>query len=167
MLRGLCLVIFVGVLAGSSLGQQAGAAPGTSASTIPEGEAHFTPDQLKDYYLVYTNPDVRYLRTLFNAYLEHIGGHEDEFSYLSKWDSEYYRSKFTVCSRDGNIFGGTFITLMFQDKPDKIFIAWVYPEGGAQKLRLKAFDLGNYSDEDIRRTKIRYRAFLQDKEHAM
>jgi hypothetical protein len=37
------------------------------ASKIPEGEAHFTAEQLEEYYLVYKNPDVRHPRTLFDA----------------------------------------------------------------------------------------------------
>ena len=146
---------------------QGGSTSGSGQSSIPEGEAHFTPDQLKEYYLVYTNPDVRYLRTLFDDYLNKISGHEDEYKILSSWASEYYRSKFMVCSQDPNPFGGTLITLMFQSKPDKIFVAWVYPEGAARELRLRAFDLGKYNDEDIRRTRIRYRTLLEDKDHTM
>ena len=33
-----------------------------TTSKIPEGEARFTQKQLEQYYLVYKNPDVRYLR---------------------------------------------------------------------------------------------------------
>jgi hypothetical protein len=41
----------------------------SKASKIPDGEAQFTPEQLEQYYLVYKHPDVRYLRTLFDSYL--------------------------------------------------------------------------------------------------
>jgi len=42
----------------------------SSGSKIPDGEAQFTQEQLQEYYLIYKNPDVRYLRTLFDVYLK-------------------------------------------------------------------------------------------------
>ena len=144
--------------------------PATSnppASPIPDGEAHFTPEQLNEYYLVYTNSDVRYLRELFGAYLRNETGTKDEFNLLKKWSSDYYRSKFVVFSRDESTFGGTFITIIFQDRPDKVFVAWVYPEGSARKLTLRGWDLGKFTDEDIKRIRVRYRELLEDKKHAM
>lgn len=136
-------------------------------STIPAGEAHFTPEQLKDYYLVYSNSDVRYLRQVFNEYLDKKPVTEDEANLLKKWDSDYYRSKFVVFSRDKNTFGGTLIRIMFQGRPDKVFVAWVYTEGAAQTLTLRAFDADKFSEEDVKRIRVRYRTFLDDKEHAM
>jgi len=52
---------------------------------------------------------VRYLRTLFEAYLNGSGGTELEHQLLGKWNKDYYRSKFVVLSREGNMFGGTLI----------------------------------------------------------
>ncbi len=137
------------------------------SSNIPLWEAHFTPEQLQSYYLVYKNPDVRYLRTVFNAYLHGATGEDEEFKLLSKWDKDYYHSKFVVLSRNGNTFGGTLITIIFQGRPDKVFVAWVYAEGAERNLTLRAFDLGNFTDEDIRRIRMRYKKLLEDKVHAM
>jgi hypothetical protein len=136
-------------------------------STIPAGEAHFTPEQLKEYYLVYKNPDVLYLRELFGAYLRGASGKEEEFNLLKKWESEYYKSKFVVMSRDKGTFGGTFITFIFQDRQDKVFVAWVYPDGSEQKLTLRALDPGKFNEEDLRRIRLRYKTLLNDKDHAM
>jgi hypothetical protein len=136
-------------------------------SKIPDGEAQFTPEQLEQYYFVYKNPDVRYLITLFDAYLKNSGGTEQERPAVDKWNKEYFRSKFIVLSRTGNTFGGTLITVLFLDRPDKVFVAWVYPEGEDKKLTLKAFDAGDFSDEDVRRIKIRYKKIIEDKTHAM
>jgi hypothetical protein len=122
---------------------------------------------MKDYYLVYKNADVRYLRRVFDGYLRGARVTEEEAESLGKWDKAYYRSKFVVLSRDNNTFGGTFITIMFQDRPDKVFVAWVYPEGSRRRLTLKGLDLGRFTEEDIRRMRIRYRRFLEDKVHAM
>ena len=136
-------------------------------SKIPNGELQFTSEQLDQYYFVYKNPDVRYLRTLFDAYLKSSGGTEQERQAMDKWNREYFQSKFVVLSRAGNTFGGTLITVLFQDRPDKVFVAWVYPEGADKKLTLKAFDIGDFSDEDIRRIKVRYKKLIEDKKHAM
>src|SRR5215469_7682274 len=86
------------------------------SSKIPDGEAKFTRAQLADYYLVYQNPDVRYLRTLFNNYLRGSGGSEQEHQILDKWNKAYFQSKFIVMSRDHNTFGGTLITILFQGR---------------------------------------------------
>jgi hypothetical protein len=136
-------------------------------SKIPAEEAQFTPEQLEQYYLVYKNADVRYLRTLFDAYLEGTGGTAEERESLKKWDMDYYRSKFVVMSRDKNTFGGTLITIMFQDRPDKVFVAWVYEEASQRNLALRRFEIRKFSGEDLRRMRIRYRKLLEDKTHAM
>lgn len=138
-----------------------------ATSKVPEGEAQFTHEQLEQYYLVYSNADVRYLRTLFDSYLNGSGGMEQERQFLSKWDKAYFRSKFIVMSRDANTFGGTFITILFQDRPDKVFVAWVYPEGSNKKLTLRKLDPAGFSQEDIRRINARYRTLIADKAHAM
>ena len=139
----------------------------SSGSKIPDGEAQFTQEQLQEYYLVYKNPDVRYLRTLFDAYLKNSGGAEQERQMMSKWNKECFRSKFVVLSHEDNTFGGTLIMIIFQDRPDKVFVAWVYPEGANKRLTLRRFELGEFSDEDIRRINIRYKKLLKDKIHAM
>jgi len=139
----------------------------SKTSKIPEEEAQFTAAQLEQYYLVYKNSDVRYLRTLFDTYLKSSGGTEDERELLREWEKGYFRSKFIVLSRDGNTFGGTLITILFQDRPDKVFVAWVYPEGDRSQPRLRAFKIGDFNDEDLRRIRVRYKKFIEDKTHAM
>ncbi len=136
-------------------------------SSIPDEEVHFTPQQLKEYYLVYSNADVKYLRTVMDAYLKGAKGREAEFEQLKKFDKEYYKSKFIVASRDGNPFGGTMITIMFEDKPDKVFVAWVYKAGAKGTLTLKGFDIREYSPEEIAALNKRYAEILRDKVHAM
>jgi hypothetical protein len=169
MRRPFCLAILLVLLAPASYAQQGGnpADQSRQTSKIPEGEVHFTPEQLQQYYLVYKNADVRYLRMLFDAYLQGASGREQEFQLLDKWNKSYYRSKFVVLSRDKNVFGGTLITIIFEDRPDKVFLAWVYPEGTEKTLTLRAFDLGKFSDEDIKRIQVRYKKLLTDKIHCI
>ena len=139
----------------------------SQSSKIPEGEEQFTQEQLAEYYLVYKNADVKYLRTVFDGYLGKSGGTEEERRLLNKWSKDYFRSKFVVMSRDNGTFGGTLITILFQDRPDKVFVTWVYPEGNDNKLALRAFDASKYSEEDIKRIKISYKKLLDDRSHAM
>jgi hypothetical protein len=86
MRRGFCISFLFCLIATLGLAQQVDSpkVPNSPASAIPAGEAHFTPEQLNQYYLVYTNPDVRYLRTLFDAYLRGDPGKEDEFKILKE-----------------------------------------------------------------------------------
>jgi hypothetical protein len=137
------------------------------SSKTPEGEAQFTEAQLKGYYRIYENSDVRYLRTVFNSYLSGAGGDPRESGLLDKWSEDYFRSKFIVMSRNGNPFGGTLIAILFQDRPDKVFVAWIYPEGSAGNLKLREFSPGNFNQEDTRQIQVRYKALIQDKKHAL
>jgi len=158
------------LLAHPILAQQSSnsAAPPNQSSKIPEGEAHFTDEQLKNYYLVYKNADVQYLRTLFDAYLQGKATNAEESKWLDKWNKDYYKSKLVVLSRNRNTFGGTLITIIFQDRPDKVFGAWVYPEGADRALTLRRVAPNpELNDEDVKRIKIRYKALLEDKVHAM
>ena len=132
-----------------------------------EGELHFTPEQLERYYAVYSAPDVRYLRVLFDAYLHGTPGHEDELKLLKQWSPDYYRSKFIVFSRGTALGGGTSIDLIFQQKPDKVFYAWVYTIAD-QSLELRSFEPSTgHTEEDISRIQVKYKSFLEDKDHAM
>jgi hypothetical protein len=136
-------------------------------AATPAEEAQFTPEQLKTYYLIYENPDVRYLRTLFDAYLGQTGGTEQERRFLEKWNKEYYQSKFIVLSREISTFGGALITILFQKRPDKVFVAWVYPEGSEKELRLKNFTLSKFDEYKIKRIQVRYKKLIEDSSHAM
>lgn len=48
---------------------------------------------------------------------------------------EYCKSRFVVCWIGENLMGGRMIDLIFQDKPDKLFYAWVYKTTYAYELR--------------------------------
>lgn len=141
-------------------------------SKIPDGEAKFTSAQLKEYYLVYQNADVKYLRKIFNSYLSSLSQknqrriEDSEFAILRKWDKKYFQSKFIVLSRDEGVMGQIFITIAFPEQPDKVFVAAVYKKSGSE-FRLDGCDLGKFNDEDIKRLQIRYRVFYKDKVHSM
>ena len=134
--------------------------------TIPDGEAHFSPSELEDYYRVYENGDVRYLRRLFDAYLAGKSIDDDAARILRPWDRAYLRSKLIVMSRDESPFGVTFILLVAQDRPDRVLRAAVYKRSRAAFV-LRGLDDAGFSSEDVRKLRVRYRQFLEDKKHAL
>jgi curved DNA-binding protein CbpA len=141
--------------------------PVASAVSSGESEHPFTPEQLKTYYTFYSAPDVQYLRTLFDGYLAGASGHEREFNLLKQWSPDYYRSKFIVISRYRAVMGGTEIDVIFQQKPDKVFYAWVYPVAG-QSLELRSFQPSNaFAKADMSQVGVAYKSLLEDKDHAM
>jgi TonB family protein len=147
-----------------------GGTPATSQNPESSGavkEIHFTPEQLKEYYAVYTTPDVQYLRALFDAYSEDASGHDDEFKLLKQWSPDYFRSKYIVYSRRPAVMGGTEIALIFQQKPDRVFVAWIYFTG-ENTPELRSFQPSEkITDEGMTRIRIMLRSLLDDKEHAM
>lgn len=105
-----------------------------------------TKEQIEKYYLVYKNPYVIYLRKRLNT-LAQASKHTDsqtvtddsgsiEGLSLFRNDVGYYKSKFIVLTINNNLVGGSTIRILFQDKPDRIFSAWVYKlAGGEYELR--------------------------------
>lgn len=134
-------------------------------ANLPEGEAVFTEEELKDYYEVYENEAVKYLRKVFDRYLKNPKSTDSETEHLQPIPKEYFESKFTVLSRNPDMFGNTHLMILFVDKPDKVFVASIYT-GGDFRLGRFAED-SRFTKEDIRRLKIRYRRFLEDKKHVM
>ena len=113
------------------------------------------PKEIEEYRMVYKNPYVISLRTALNAYSAGdwqengvaeaaVTGIEREgiTSGLDSFDKEYFESKFWVATIDDSIAGGKDIQIIFQDRPDKMFYAWVYKlntEGGEDEFELRGF----------------------------
>lgn len=102
-----------------------------------------TEEELKQYKETLTNPYVVHVRTALNGYLDGsnegmwnpdltINKHEEGeyISGLAAFDKSYYRSKFVVLAVKDFVGGGKEINIIFQDKPDTLFSAWVYSPGG-------------------------------------
>jgi len=104
--------------------------------------ASLTDEELQGYYAVYSDPYVVHVRTALNGYLDgtNVGMDIPDLviqprvedgvtSGLDSFDRSYYQSKFVVFAINDNIGGGKEIDIIFQDKPDKMFAAWVYSAG--------------------------------------
>ena len=102
-------------------------------------------DKLAQYKSVYQEYPVQYLRKAFDAYLENDSskacilqiavtksdgkdyGVEGITSGLESFDKDYYKSKFVVATFGDNkeIEGSKDIQIIFKDRPDRIFYAWI------------------------------------------
>lgn len=60
---------------------------------------------------------------------------------VARVDPAYLRSKFIVLSTDVAPGGGESIVLMFKDRPDKMFYAWVYGREGQDYFDLRGFSI--------------------------
>ena len=135
-----------------------------STTKKPVTPIHFNKEQQAKYFPVYEKPQVKFLRKALNTYLAGKSN-ADETKELAKFSKDYYKSKFTVMSIDPCALGGTFLTVMFQDKPDKVFSAWVYLTPRGPELR--SMELAKFTDDQVKDFQIQYKEMLDDKVHAM
>ncbi len=134
------------------------------------GEALVTGDELDSYYRVYQDPYVMHVRSALNSYLNgsdqgFIPG-SDLIAELEKY-REYLSHGFVVLSLDPSPMGGYEVLLISQEKPDRIFTAWVY-ETSRQELELRGFSESRMFDSaEIGEIAERYRAFMEDPDHSL
>lgn len=148
--------------------------------TIATEPIVFTKEQLEQHYQVYKNPYVVHIRKVLDGYIDgtNIGMDLPEdviekgelngaITGLSAFDKKYYESKFIVYMINDSIAGGKQVSIIFQDKPDKLFDVWVY------KLSTGDYDLRafwqnpKYSEEKMREIQIQYETILSDKNHSI
>lgn len=131
-------------------------------------EAEFTKEQLEQYYKVYKNPFVKHVRKALNSCLDGdckgyaTLGQETE-QYL-----EYFKSKFVVLSINKALMGGQDMIIIFQDKPDKVFYAWVYKLAGEEDedtYELRVFQ--EYDKLNAKTVVKQFGKFINDRQHAL
>lgn len=142
--------------------------------------AVFTQTQLNDYYQTMKNPFVLHIRKALNGYLNgtNVGIDSPELviekdeingspAGLSSFDKDYYKSKFIVYMISDSMAGGKFVRIIFQDKPDKLFIAWVYKlAGGEYDFRGFSQD-SSFTEEKMKEIQIIFKTVLEDKIHSI
>ena len=128
-------------------------------------ELVLTPEQMKKYASTYKDPYVLHIRKVINSYLREKPEGDDNYEALKALDQEYLKNKFVVLSIADSMMGGKEISLISQKKPDKIFKVWVYKAKG--KYELRSFDVEELPDEKVRRIKIMFRRYFEDKELAL
>jgi hypothetical protein len=127
----------------------------SAASEEPTLAESTVREDINRYHLYKTKiGEAIYLRKLFNDYLAGSIGQTNEdnrssqFALLDKWDKSYYQSKFYVLLVEKAPMGGNLISILFHDKPDKIFVAWVYTlsDGGYE---LRGLDSAGLTEEEV------------------
>ncbi len=135
---------------------------------------------INQYYQVYNDPYVLYLRKALNAYLadtinevnvaeEAINKDKENglITGLDSFDKSYYRSKFVVFTINNNLAGGKDIEIVFQEKPDRIFYAWVYQLADGN-YELRGFNSKeNIDKEQMSKILEGYKDLILDKEHSL
>ena len=135
---------------------------------------------INDYLKIYSDPYVLFLRKALNAYLDNtiskVNVAEEAINKdkengfitgLDSFDKTYFRSKFVVFTINNNIAGGKDVEIIFQEKPDRIFYAWVYQlADGNYELR------GLSSEENVDKEKMSkilegYKDLILDKENSL
>lgn len=135
---------------------------------------------IDNYYKVYQDPYVIYLRKSLNAYLADDSSgvnismaavkedrREGIITGLDAFDKSYYKSKFVVLTIGNNIGGGKDIQILFQDKPDRIFYAWVYKLSTGD-YELRGFNSReNFDKQAMDKIISSYKFFIFDKNHSI
>ena len=93
-------------------------------------EIDYNEDINKEGYIVY-------LRNTFNDMLINPEIYKDELILFP--DTSYLQSKFIVLNTDYAPGGGYSVVLLFKDKPDRIFYAWVYEFHSTKDYYLRSF----------------------------
>lgn len=143
-------------------------------------EITFTEEQLKSYYAVYSDPFVIHIRKALNGYLTGTNeGMEIPDAVIEKHDMtsgspaglaaferDYYQSKFVVMAIEDALMGGKTATIIFQDKPDRVFTAWVYKLGDEQ-YDLRGFWENETATESLDEQRKALGKYIFDKEHSL
>ena len=155
----------------------------TIEEVVPLKYSDLTEEQLQEYFRVYEDPFVVTLRKGLNGYLDgtNEGTDDPEFlinglgdnsnSGLAAFGKDYYKSKFVVLYIDYSPVGGKNIHIIFQDKPDKKFWAWVYDnhieDGSYDRYNLRGFQEFPLTEQEIQVMLTTYKEFIEDKEHSL
>lgn len=138
---------------------------GQQISSLPPKRT-LTANQLTQYYPIYNDPFVIHIRKTLDRYLAKPNVEDEEFEELKEIDRDYLRSKFIVFSINPHLGGGKAVEIVFADKPDARFRVWVYrfAEGG---FDLRSFEISESDPREMKRIRIRYRVFFQDRLHSL
>ena len=97
---------------------------------------------------ILNNPYIKHIRIALNGFLDGGNNGAEEVIALGEYDDncglriedkEYYKSKIMLLAVENNPYGGVQAYIVFADKPDTLFEAWVYKLGGDGEFSLRGF----------------------------
>ena len=119
-----------------------------------ETTERITEEDLSSYYAAYSDPFVLHLRKALDNFLAGSQEGMESFEFVTESHfpgrrsglnafKDYLSSKFVVMWLADALMGGKIITVLFRDKPDKLFDAWVYRLAGGE------YDFRGWWSKDI------------------
>jgi hypothetical protein len=152
---------------------------GTITTKEETEEITLSDEDYKSYISSYQNPFAIHIRKALNGYLDGSNSGMDmpkttieqqndngAIYGLSAFDKSYYKSKFIVWAINEHLGGGLDIDIIFQDKPDKMFSAWVYKLGGGEYDLRMFWDKG-LDKEEIDKIVKEYKKYIFNKEYSL
>lgn len=168
-------ILGVGISGGKAVDYFFGIKVGFDGKVYTSVPPVFIPKQadMALYPQIYKNPFVLHLRRVLNAFVKgtaNASGFETTLSTfgtsLSTVDQDYFQSKFMVASISQSAMGGKDIDIVFLDRPDTVFHAWVYKlaEGG---FELRLFAAQETDLAKVRKMRIIFKQFLNDRVNSL
>ena len=114
-----------------------------------------TEAQRTDLTMSYKAPEVRGLRLAIDAALAHESRSAAATKFFVDMPAQTLRNRFVLMSDNKGLFGGYFLTILFENHFDRIYQAWVYPVA-AGSYELRGWSQGTCSPAEQRWTKARY-----------
>jgi hypothetical protein len=169
-LAGIGLALSWSALVASSA--SADVAAGSGSTNLP---LVLTGAKLKEYHSLYQDPFVLQVRRSLDRYLRgEFRGLEwapvvkgilgDGTDGLGSFDKSYYKSKFIVIQTEGFLGGGKTVSIVFIDRPDRMFDVWIY------RLASGSYEMRAFSQDNsfvAKEIQFVYRNLLADKKHAL
>ena len=141
-----------------------------------ETTERITEEDLASFHKCQLDPFCRHLRLALDGYLDNsnqgmqspsfvIAPHLSEGSSgLGSFDKDYYRSRFVVISIEGALCGGKLLTVLFREKPDKLFCGWIYKLGDGAGYDLRGWWEKPTDKEGLKMFVDRLRGIIMDDE---
>ncbi|MBI2252207.1 MAG: hypothetical protein HYU63_05650 [Armatimonadetes bacterium] len=143
-------------------------------------ELKFSKEDLERCYEAYKNPYVLHLRKALNGYIKgtnegiaspQITLESDKLGVdvygLDSFNKDYYKSKFIIYQINNHPAGGMSILIIFIDKPDKLFGAWVYKVANGDYDLRQFWQVANFTKEVMLKVCKLYKIFLEDEKHSL
>jgi len=111
----------------------------------------------------FNNLEAKYLRQKLNEYIQKP--EKDTTNGLNDADASYYESPFIVYEENNSLAGGKQLEIIFVNKPDKMFTAWVYKLATGD-YALKGFGQNmNVDNESLEKIKSEYKQYFENSKY--
>ncbi len=137
---------------------------------MPSAESSPESEELEAYYMVYDNPFVRHIRVALDGFVSgSLDGVFNGHGLLEDLEffREYLGDSFVVLMIDPATMGGYQIVLISQQKPDRIFSAWVYMLSNGE-YELRGFEeSGEFSPSQVESIADQFQQAILDTDHSI